>query len=78
MLVATSFAVLLLWIPLREKPGIGTVANALLIGPSTDATLALLDRPEALLARVALMLGGVALCGLATAMYIGAVRSRST
>jgi uncharacterized membrane protein YczE len=72
VLVGTSFAVLLLWIPLREKPGIGTVANALLIGPSTDATLAVVDRPDALLARIALMLGGVALCALATAMYIGA------
>jgi len=39
VLVATSFVVLLLWIPLREKPGIGTIANALVIGPSADATL---------------------------------------
>jgi uncharacterized membrane protein YczE len=72
VLVATAFVVLLLWIPLREKPGIGTVANALIIGPATDATLALVDRPDALVWRVLLMLGGVALCGLATAMYIGA------
>jgi uncharacterized membrane protein YczE len=72
VLVATAFAVLLLWIPLREKPGIGTVANALVIGPCTDATLAVLDRPDALLARLLLMGGGVVLCALATAMYIGA------
>lgn len=72
VLVGTSFVVLLLWIPLREKPGIGTVANALLIGPSADATLLVVDRPDALATRVALMLGGVVLCALATAMYIGA------
>lgn len=72
VLVITAFAVLLLWIPLHEKPGIGTVANALLIGPSTDATLAVVGQPDSHLARVALMLGGVLLCALATAMYIGA------
>jgi uncharacterized membrane protein YczE len=72
VLVLTAFAVLLLWIPLREKPGIGTVANALLIGPSTDVTLAVVGQPENPVARVGLMLGGVVLCALATAMYIGA------
>jgi uncharacterized membrane protein YczE len=72
VLVGTSFVVLLLWIPLREKPGIGTIANALVIGPSADATLAVIDRPDALAWRVAFMLVGVALCALATAMYIGA------
>ena len=72
VLVATSFVVLLLWIPLREKPGIGTIANALVIGPCTDATLAVVDQPHALAWRIVLMLGGVALCALATAMYIGA------
>ena len=38
-----SFVVLLLWIPLRETPGIGTVANALVVGLAADATLAVLD-----------------------------------
>lgn len=70
--VLFSFVVLLLWIPLRERPGIGTVLNALLVGTSADATLAVLDRPDALAARVGLMVGGVVLCALATAMYIGA------
>lgn len=71
MVVAMSFVVLLLWIPLREKPGIGTVANALVIGFSADATLALLDRPDGLATRVALLVAGVVLNGLATALYIG-------
>ncbi|KRF07592.1 hypothetical protein ASG88_01810 [Nocardioides sp. Soil777] len=69
--VLFSFLVLLLWIPLRETPGIGTVANALIVGVAADATLAVLAEPDSLALRVALMLGGVVLNGLATALYIG-------
>lgn len=72
MVVVMSLLVLLLWIPLREKPGIGTVLNSLMIGPSADATLALLHPAHGGVLRVALMAGGVALCALATALYIGA------
>lgn len=71
-----SFVVLLLWIPLREKPGIGTVANAFLVGLSADVTLALLGEPDAWFARIALMVGGVVLNGLATALYIGSQLGR--
>ncbi|MFB9314180.1 YczE/YyaS/YitT family protein [Nocardioides plantarum] len=74
--VVMSFAVLLLWVPLREKPGLGTIANALVVGFAADATLALLDAPSPILARVALMVGGVLLCGFATALYIGAQLGR--
>ena len=74
--VVTSFAVLLLWVPLREKPGLGTIANALVVGVSADATLALLDAPSPVVARVALMVGGVLLCGFASALYIGAQLGR--
>lgn len=74
--IAMSFVVLLAWIPLREKPGIGTIANALLVGSSADLTLSLLDAPDLLVARGALMVGGVVLCGLASAMYIGAQLGR--
>jgi uncharacterized membrane protein YczE len=70
--VLMSFVVLIGWIPLREMPGIGTISNALVVGFSADATLALLDRPHLLVLRIALMVGGVALCALATALYIGA------
>ena len=69
--VLFSFVVLLLWIPLREKPGIGTVANAFLVGLSADATLAVLTAPEGWWAGAALMVAGVVLNGLATALYIG-------
>ncbi len=74
--VVWSFVVLLLWIPLREVPGLGTISNAVVVGLSADATLALLDAPAALPARVALMLGGVLLCGFASALYIGAQLGR--
>ena len=74
--IAFSFLVLLLWIPLREKPGIGTVANAFLVGLSADATLAVLGEPGAWSARAALMVGGVVLNGLATALYIGSQLGR--
>jgi uncharacterized membrane protein YczE len=74
--VVMSFVVLLLWIPLREQPGIGTIANALIVGFSADATLWLLDAPHPLAARVALMVGGVLLCGIASGLYIGAQLGR--
>jgi uncharacterized membrane protein YczE len=70
--IAMSFVVLLLWIPLRQLPGLGTVLNAVLIGLAGDATLGVLAEPDSLAARGALMVGGVLLNGLATASYIGA------
>ena len=69
--VLLSFVVLLLWIPLREKPGIGTVANALIVGLAADATLAVLVQPESFTLRVLLTVGGIVLNGAATALYIG-------
>jgi uncharacterized membrane protein YczE len=71
VIVVLSFVVLLLWIPLREVPGLGTVSNAVVIGLALDATLGLFDAPGALSARTALLVGGVLLNGLATALYIG-------
>lgn len=76
VLVVVSFAVLLLWIPLRERPGLGTLANAFLVGLSADATLALLDAPGPLVSRTVLLVTGVLLCGLASALYIGAQLGR--
>ncbi|MFN8194661.1 MAG: hypothetical protein U0R80_10310 [Nocardioidaceae bacterium] len=72
VVIVTSFLVLLLWVPLRQAPGIGTVLNALLIGVALDVTLALLAAPHALAWRVAAMLTGILLNGLATALYLGA------
>lgn len=70
--IVVSFVVLLAWIPLRERPGIGTISNAVLVGLSADATLLMLDAPEPMAGRIVLMVGGVALCGFASALYIGA------
>ena len=68
----TGVAVLLLWIPLRQRPGIGTIANVLVIAVTVDAGLALLPAPDNLVARIAFMVGGVVLNGVASAAYIGA------
>ena len=72
VVIATGVAVLLLWIPLRQMPGLGTVANALVIGLATDAALALIVTSEGLASRTAMLAGGIVLNGLATALYIGA------
>jgi uncharacterized membrane protein YczE len=68
-----GFVVLLGWIPLRQWPGLGTVANVLVIGAATDVTLWLVPAPEDVTVRLLMTLvGGVALNGLAGALYIGA------
>ena len=70
--IAMSFVVLLLWIPLRELPGLGTLANAVVVGLSADAALSVFTTPDALTWRVLLLVGGVAGNALATGLYIGA------
>ena len=74
--IGFSFVVLVLWIPLKEMPGLGTISNAIVVGLAADATLAALAAPDAVWARISLMLGGVVLCGLASALYIGAQLGR--
>ena len=69
--IIVGVAVLLLWIPLRQWPGLGTIANVVVIGLATDATLALLEAPDAMVLRVVLLVGGIVLNGLAGALYIG-------
>jgi uncharacterized membrane protein YczE len=70
--IIVGAAVLLLWIPLRQRPGLGTVSNVVVIGLALDATLALTPAPEHVAARWAFLLGGIALNGFATGCYIGA------
>jgi len=72
VVILAGALVLLLWVPLRQAPGLGTVLNVLVVGLATDATLAVLDRPESLAGRGGLLVGGVVLNGLAGALYIGA------
>jgi uncharacterized membrane protein YczE len=70
--IATGAAVLLLWVPLRQRPGIGTVSNVVVLGLVADATLALLPAPRLMVTRIALLVLGILLNGLATGLYIGA------
>jgi uncharacterized membrane protein YczE len=68
----TGAVVLLLWIPLRQRPGLGTVANVVVIAVVVDLALALIEAPTGLPARIALLVAGVVLNGVATAAYVGA------
>ncbi|MDN0196305.1 hypothetical protein [Streptomyces sp. S.PNR 29] len=70
--VVVGAAVLLLWIPLRQRPGLGTVSNVVVVGVVMDGTLALLPEAHALVVRVPLLLAGILLNGLATGLYIAA------
>ncbi|MDX3799868.1 hypothetical protein [Streptomyces sp. AK04-3B] len=64
--------VLLLWIPLRQRPGLGTISNVLVIGVAMDGTLALVPEAHALAVRVPLMAAAIVLNGAATGLYIAA------
>jgi uncharacterized membrane protein YczE len=70
--VLVSFAVLLAWIPLRQLPGLGSVANAVVIGPVLDASLRILPRVESVGLQVAAVLGSIVLTAVATGLYVGA------
>ena len=70
--VLTSGVVLLFWIPLRQKPGIGTVLNAFLVGPSADLGLWLIPEGLDLWARIPLFAVGLLVLAAATGLYIGA------
>lgn len=70
--VAISFVVLALWIAIRQAPGLGTIANAVVIGVAIDATLAVLPDTDALPWRVAALLGGIALVAIGSGFYLGA------
>ncbi|MET8084351.1 hypothetical protein [Micromonospora sp. NPDC005237] len=70
--IGVGALVLLLWIPLRQRPGLGTVSNVVVIGLVVDATLALLPTGGPLGARIALLITGIVANGAATALYLGA------
>src|SRR3712207_173025 len=73
--IAVGALVLLAWVPLRERPGLGTVSNVVVIGLALDAALAVLPEASSLPLRVALVGAGIALNAVATAAYIGVHRS---
>jgi uncharacterized membrane protein YczE len=70
--IIVGAAVLLLWIPLRQRPGLGTLCNVVVIGAVIDGVLGAVTPPHSLAVRAAVMVSGVALNGVATGLYIGA------
>jgi len=70
--IAAGVVVLLLWFPLRQRPGIGTVANVILVGLTLDAALFVLPTTNDLAFRWTYLIGGIVLNGIATGAYIGA------
>jgi uncharacterized membrane protein YczE len=70
--IAVSAAVMLAWIALRERPGLGTVSNAVMVGLVIDAASGLLPHPQPWPARGAFLAAGIVAIALATALYIGA------
>jgi uncharacterized membrane protein YczE len=70
--IAVSAIVLIAWIPLRQRPGVGTLSNLVVVGLVVNAALDVLPSPEHLGPRIALLIGGVLLNAGSTALYIGA------
>ena len=71
VIIATGAVLMLLWIPLRQKPGIGTILNAIEIGLVANVALAILPRPDSVLVQVPMMLGGVVVTAIGSGLYIG-------
>jgi uncharacterized membrane protein YczE len=72
VVIIVSFLVLLLWIPLRQRPGFGTLCNAVLVGVFADIGLALIPALSHLGGQIGMLAGAVLLNGIASACYIGA------
>ncbi|NYF54226.1 membrane protein YczE [Micromonospora purpureochromogenes] len=70
--ILVGAVVLLLWIPLRQRPGLGTVSNVVVIGLAVDAAVALLPADLPLPARIGLLVTGIVANGIATGLYLGA------
>lgn len=70
--IVVGVIVLLAWIPLRQRPGVGTVLNIFVIGLSADFGLWIMSQPVNLVGRSALLVGGIVLNGLAGGLYVGA------
>lgn len=70
--IAIGLLILLIWIPLHERPGIGTVSNILVIGFLIDAALWAVPESDHIVLRAAYLVAGIVLNGIATALYVGA------
>ena len=71
VIVMTGFVLLFFWIPLKQKPGLGTILNALEIGLVADIALEIIPEPNNLLVRIAMAGGGIVVVALGTGLYIG-------
>lgn len=67
-----GLGVLLLWIPLRQRPGVGTIANILLVGTSMQIALGFLPHPDVLWLQALMLVAGVVVVAAASGLYIGA------
>lgn len=72
VMIVTGALVLLLWIPLRQRPGLGTISNVIVLGLAADAALSLMPELDSLVARGTLLICAVVVNAIATGMYIGA------
>ncbi len=72
VMILVGALVLLLWIPLRQKPGLGTISNVIVLGLAADAALAIMPPVESLVARSFLLFAAILVNAIATGMYIGA------
>jgi uncharacterized membrane protein YczE len=72
VVILVGLVILLLWIPLRQRPGLGTVLNTLTVGLVIDLALQVVPEPELLAARIPLLVAGIVVTGLGMGLYIGA------
>ena len=72
IVIIIGAVVLLAWIPLRQAPGFGTIANVVFVGAVSNGALAFVPAPDGLALRMTYMLAGVLINGIATGLYIGA------
>jgi uncharacterized membrane protein YczE len=71
VVILLGIPILMLWIPLRQRPGFGTLANLVVVGLVADGALAVLPAAEGWTARIGFLVAGILLNGVATGMYIG-------
>lgn len=68
----TGIVVLLAWIPLRQKPGLGTISNVVVIAVAVDVSLHWIPDVQGMVMRSAMLVAGIVINAFATALYIGA------
>ncbi len=72
VIIAVGLLLLLLWVPLRQRPGVGTILNAIEIGTVVNLTKPLVGEPEHVMLQAAMVAGGLGLVALGSTLYIGA------